>query len=168
LSNSLSVIDTATNTVIDTVFAGVLPVGVAVRTDGAFVYVPNFGTGTVSVINTATNTITGSITVGLGPAFIAFPARGPADPVDPIDSLIAQVQTLESGGSLTQNQAAGLIGKLEEIRTKRDNGQTAAACNQLSSFISQVNGFVNSGSLTTSQGQALLDAANAIKTSLGC
>ena len=71
----------------------------------------------------------------LGPAFIAFPSRGQADP---IDALIAQVQALEAGGSLTENQAAGLIGKLEGIRTNRDNGQTSAACNQLSSFISQV------------------------------
>jgi hypothetical protein len=117
------------------------------------------------VIDTATNTVTDSITVGLGSAYIAFPTRRQADP---IDSLIAQVQALVSGSSLTQNQAAGLIAKLEEIRTKRDQGQTVAACNQLSAFISQVTAFVNNGSLTTSQGQTLIDAANALKTSSGC
>ncbi len=31
-----------------------------------------------------------------------------------------------------------------------------------------INAFINNGSLTTNQGQALIDAANAIKTSLGC
>lgn len=83
-------------------------------------------------------------------------------------SLIAEVEALGAGGSLRQNQVDGLINKLHEIKAKLDNGQTGAACNQLSSFISQVQGFINSGTLTASQGQALIDAANAIKTSIGC
>jgi hypothetical protein len=78
------------------------------------------------------------------------------------------VQALIAGGSLTQSQGDALIAKLHEIRTKIDTGQTNAACNQLSSFINQVQGFINNGSLTASQGQALIDAANAIKSSLGC
>ena len=84
------------------------------------------------------------------------------------ESLIAEVEALGAGGSLTQNQVDGLINKLHEIQAKLDNGQTGAACNQLSSFISQVQGFINSDTLTASQGQALIDAANAIKTSIGC
>ena len=167
-SSSVSVIDTATNTVIATVLVAVHPSWSCSQAGRGLCLCDEFFHWHCPVIDTATNTVTGSITVGLSPALIAFPSRGQANPIDPIDSLIAQVQALEAGGSLTQNQAAGLIGKLEEIRTKRDNGQTAAACNQLSSFISQVNAFVNNGSLTTSQGQALIDAANAIKTSLGC
>ncbi len=83
-------------------------------------------------------------------------------------SLIAKVEMLGAGGSLTQNQVDGLINKLHEIQAKLDNDQTGAACNQLSSFISQVQGFINSSTLTASQGQALIDAANAIKTSIGC
>ena len=36
-------IDTATNTVVDTVAVGNFPIGVAVAPDGAFIYVTNFG-----------------------------------------------------------------------------------------------------------------------------
>src|SRR5688572_6275626 len=54
--NSVSVIDTATHTVIATVTVGLSPVGVAVTPNGAFVYVTNGGDNNVSVINAATNT----------------------------------------------------------------------------------------------------------------
>jgi hypothetical protein len=36
------------------------------------------------------------------------------------------------------------------------------------SFINQVQAFINSGTLTQSDGQALTDAANAIRSNLGC
>ena len=161
-------IDTATNTVIATIPVVLgLPSGVAINPDGTFAYVAILTANVVLVIDTATNTVTASIPVGNGPAGISFPTKAPAE-VDPIDSLIAQVQALVTGGSLTQAQGDALIGKLQEIRTKIDNGQTNGACNQLSSFINQVQGFISNGSLTTSQGQALIDAANAIKSSLGC
>jgi hypothetical protein len=44
----------------------------------------------------------------------------------------------------------------------------AAACNQLSSFISQVQAFINSHALNQAEGQSLINAANSLKTSLGC
>ena len=56
-SATVSVIDTATNTVVATVPVGSSLIGVAVTPDGAFVYVTNTGSGTVSVIATATNTV---------------------------------------------------------------------------------------------------------------
>ena len=77
--------------------------------------------------------------------------------------LIAQVEALITGGTLTQNQGAGLIDKLDQVIAKLDAGQTGAACNQLNSFINKVNAFINNGSLTQAQGQALIDAANAIR-----
>jgi YVTN family beta-propeller protein len=75
LSPSVSVIDTATEAVTDTISNSnaiifSLPVGVAVTPDGTKVYVANNGDGvgtTVAVIDTATNTVTGTITVGNGP-----------------------------------------------------------------------------------------------------
>ena len=57
--NTVSVIDTATNTVTATVNVGRSPAGVAVTPDGRKVYVANrLDAGTVSVIDTATNTVT--------------------------------------------------------------------------------------------------------------
>src|SRR5271157_774445 len=60
--NTVSVIDTSTNTVTATVNVGILPYGVAVT--GAHLYVTNEGSNTVSVIDTLTNTITATINVG--------------------------------------------------------------------------------------------------------
>jgi YVTN family beta-propeller protein len=48
--DTVSVIDTATNTVTDTITVGDGPNGVAVSPDGTLVYVSNFGDDTVSVI----------------------------------------------------------------------------------------------------------------------
>ena len=57
--DTVSVIDTATNTVTATDPRRQAPVGVAVTPDGSKVYVAN-GDNTVSVIDTATNTVIGS------------------------------------------------------------------------------------------------------------
>jgi YVTN family beta-propeller protein len=127
-----------------------------------FAYVVNRDDGNVSVISTATNTVVATIPVGNVPNLIAFPTR------TPIGSLIAQTQALADGGSLTQNHADGLIGKLNQVITKLDEGQTAAACNQLSSFINQFNAFVDSRALTLAEAQPLIDADNAIRASNGC
>jgi YVTN family beta-propeller protein len=56
---TVSVIDSATNTVVATVPVGVLPIAVAVTPDGAFAYVTNNFDNTLSVIDTATNTAFG-------------------------------------------------------------------------------------------------------------
>jgi hypothetical protein len=51
-----------------------------------------------------------------------------------LGALIAQVQVLIAGGTLTQNHGSGLIDKLNQVSTKLDANQTAAACNQLQRF----------------------------------
>jgi YVTN family beta-propeller protein len=55
LANSISVIGTATNTVIATIPVGSNPVGVSLTADGSKLYVTNFYGNDVSVIDTATN-----------------------------------------------------------------------------------------------------------------
>src|SRR5579864_9703688 len=56
-SSSVSVVDTATNTVKATIGVGARPIGVAFTPDGSRVYVANSQSNSVSVINTATNTV---------------------------------------------------------------------------------------------------------------
>ncbi len=73
---SVSVIATATNTVIATVAVGAGPVGVAVTPDGARAYVANYGANTVSVISTATNTVIATVAVGAGPQNVAVTPDG--------------------------------------------------------------------------------------------
>ena len=66
--NTVSVIDTATNTVVGSpITVGVRPQGMAVTPDGSNVYVANASSDTVSVIDTASNTVTATIPVGHAP-----------------------------------------------------------------------------------------------------
>lgn len=60
-ANTVSVIDTSTNSVVATVPVGSAPAQVAATPDGSYVYVTNFGSGTVSVIATATNTVVATV-----------------------------------------------------------------------------------------------------------
>lgn len=71
-SNSVSVINTATNTVTSTVPVGVAPFAVAIIPDGQYAYVTNGGSASVSVIATATNTVAATINVGIGPYGVAI------------------------------------------------------------------------------------------------
>jgi len=73
---TVSVIDTATNTVIATIPVGFEPVGVAVTPDGSKVYITNNNSSTVSVIDTVTNTVTATIPVGLFPFGVAVTPDG--------------------------------------------------------------------------------------------
>jgi YVTN family beta-propeller protein len=77
VSNTVSVIATATNTVVATVPVGSIPIGVAVDPAGSRVYVANNNvfsgvSSTVSVIDTATNTVVATVPVGRGPAALGL------------------------------------------------------------------------------------------------
>ena len=72
-SNTVSVIDIATDTVVGLVTVGNKPLGIDITPDGKYVYVTNSQDGTVSVINTATNTVLGvPIAVGSFPISLGF------------------------------------------------------------------------------------------------
>jgi YVTN family beta-propeller protein len=70
------VIDTATNTVIDTVGVGQAPEQVAITPSGASAYVTNFFDDTVTEIDTATNTLVDTVAVGNAPIGIAVTPDG--------------------------------------------------------------------------------------------
>ncbi len=75
-SNTVSVIDTATNTVVATIPVGVNPFGVAITPDGTRAYVTDVSSNTVSVIDTATNTVVATIPVGVIPRGVAITPDG--------------------------------------------------------------------------------------------
>ena len=86
-SNTVSVIDTATNTVTATIPVGSGRQGVAVTPDGSKVYVANTNSpGTVSVIDTATNTVTATVPVRFTPANVAVTPDGSAVYVSNVDN----------------------------------------------------------------------------------
>lgn len=75
-SNTVSVINTTTNTVISTLIVGNVPCGVAFSPDGQKVYVTNFGDDNspgryFSVIDTATQEVTNQLVEGFKPSGIA-------------------------------------------------------------------------------------------------
>src|SRR6266851_3313219 len=74
--SSVSVIDTATYSVVATIPVGQYPAAVAITPSGAFAYVANFNSNSVSVIDTATNTVAATVTVGTGPWGIAITPNG--------------------------------------------------------------------------------------------
>jgi YVTN family beta-propeller protein len=74
--NTVSVLDTATNTVTATVPVGTNPQAVAVSPDGTRVYVSNAAIGSVSILDTATNTVVATVSVGSGPFGLAVTPDG--------------------------------------------------------------------------------------------
>ena len=81
-ANVVSVIDTATNTVVGSpIPVGAAPTGIVVNSSGTLVFVANSGSNSVSVIDTATNTVLGSpIPVGAAPTGIAIAPNIPIIP----------------------------------------------------------------------------------------
>src|SRR5262249_34578006 len=75
-SNSVSVIDTASNTVTATLGVGVSPSGVAITPDGTRAYVTNTFSNSVSVVDTASNTLLATVAVGNQPRGVAITPDG--------------------------------------------------------------------------------------------
>jgi hypothetical protein len=89
-----------------------------------------------------------------------------------IELLRDDVEVLLERGLLTQDQADGLMDKLEAAIASLNGGNTGAACSQLHAFINQVNAFLNAGILPPDEGEALIDGlvygAEAIRDQIGC
>src|SRR5262245_43858304 len=76
-SNTVSVIDTSTNTVTANIPVGNGPGGVVASPDGTRVYVADFNVSAISVIDTATNTVTATFPLpGALPAHLAITPDG--------------------------------------------------------------------------------------------
>ena len=78
-SDTVSVIDSATNKVIAKIPVGSLsvPIGVAYNPSNGYIYVTDWGSNTVSVIDSATNKVIAKIPVGYGPRGVAYdPSNG--------------------------------------------------------------------------------------------
>jgi len=75
-SDTVSIVDVATQSVVATVAVGNDPDGVAATPDGTRVYVSNFLSDNVSVIDSGTNSVTTTIDVGTGPVGLAVTPDG--------------------------------------------------------------------------------------------
>jgi len=75
-TNTVTVIDAATNTVVTGITVGNSPFGVAVDPVNPHVYVTNFADDTVSVLRTTSNTVVGTVPVEDGPFGVAVHRSG--------------------------------------------------------------------------------------------
>jgi YVTN family beta-propeller protein len=75
-SGTVSVIDTASNSVVANVVVGKEPVDVAISPDGTRAYVVNKGSNSVSVIGTVTDSVVANVAVGKEPAGIGISPNG--------------------------------------------------------------------------------------------
>jgi YVTN family beta-propeller protein len=75
-SDSIVVIETSTNTVVDTLAVGRFAFGVTFTPDGAFAYVANYAADNVLVLDTSTNTVVATVPVGSRPRDIAITPDG--------------------------------------------------------------------------------------------
>jgi YVTN family beta-propeller protein len=75
-TNSVSVINTATNVVTGTFGVGTAPSGIAFAPSGARVYVANNGANSVSVIETTGNTVIATVAVGTKPSGVVVTPDG--------------------------------------------------------------------------------------------
>lgn len=74
--NTVSVIDTASNTITATIPVGRVPASVALTPSRTFLYVANGGDSTVSVVDTATSTVATTVPVGNTPLALAITPDG--------------------------------------------------------------------------------------------
>ena len=112
-TGTVSVIDTATNTVIGSpIPVGTAPQGVAITPDGTRVYVANQNSNSVSVIDTATNTVIGSpITVGSGPRGMAITPDGAFAYVTNFAGNTVSVIAIDTAPAVTGTPPAGDVGQ---------------------------------------------------------
>jgi YVTN family beta-propeller protein len=107
-SNLLSVIDTATNSVVATFPTGANPIGVSVSPAGNRVYVTNFDDGTVSVYDSFNNRVLPTIAVGAQPVGIAVSPDGRKVAVATFGGGTARtISVIDVGSSLVSTIAVG-------------------------------------------------------------
>lgn len=95
--NNVSVVNTATNTVVSFVSVPAGPTGLAVMPDGSAVYVASQSMNNVSVINTSSNSVVKTISVGTTPVAIAINPSGTQAYV--VDQGTNQISVIDTGSN---------------------------------------------------------------------
>jgi YVTN family beta-propeller protein len=132
---TVSVIDTATDTVSATITVGHGPEGAAVTPDGAHTYVTNNTDGTVSVIANATGTVSSTITVGTAPVGAAITPDGSTAYV--VNQNSNNVSVIDTAlGSVSATVTVG--GSPQEVAITPD-GTRAYVTNNFSGTVSVIN-----------------------------
>ena len=121
---------------------------------------PGFGTASASTLGSAGG---GQAISSVGHALVR-----PTSPAAIAASLVSQIQTLASNGSLATDQATGLIDKLNALISSLNRGNKNSSCGQLAAFVNQVNALVRTRALSAATGAQLIASATRISNDIGC
>jgi len=132
LGNTVSVIDTQNNTLVNTFSAGASPDGLAITPNGTELYVANnVSSGTVTILNAATGAIVNTVTVGEDPRFLSISPNGKLAYVANEDS-----GTISVIDTKTQKVTTSItIGLHASSATFSTNGKLAYACEDFASKV---------------------------------
>jgi len=86
----------------------------------------------------------------------------PVIPMTKIELLILQVQNLQAEGKLTEDDARGLITKLETANERFDMGKVKLGVRKMKAFTHQVCAFFQAGVLEEDEANLLNDLAHEI------
>jgi hypothetical protein len=87
---------------------------------------------------------------------------------DGIAGLVDRVTALLQDGTLTVDQAQGLLDKLNAANTSGGAGATRTACNQLRAFSNQLTAFLRAGVLAAEEVDVLKEIVLTVRVDWGC
>jgi len=132
---TVSVIDTATMTVVATIATGTGPIGIAFNPSSTRAYVANYGSLTVSVIDTASNTVVDNILLPSGPYGVAIDHSGTRVYVTGYDS--SSVYVIDASTNTLVDTIA--VGSVPLGVTVHPSGRTLWVANATGNTISVIN-----------------------------
>src|SRR2546430_133518 len=164
-SNSVSVINTASSSVVAVVPVGVQPLQAAISPDGAFAYITNsgwflgnLGNNDVSVISTVTNTVVGTVSTPTYPIAIAITPDGASAYVATNgDNIVSVISTASNTAT-----ASVPVGSIPRGVAITPDGAFAYVSNRMSDDVSVISTATNAV-VATIPGVALLPEGIAIK-----
>lgn len=101
LTSAVTVINTSTHKVLDSIAVGSGPYGMWQTPDGGYLYVCNSLSNSISVINTATQTVIATIPAGVGPTGIVGAADGKTAYVANADGTLTVINTATQTATAT-------------------------------------------------------------------
>ncbi len=128
-SNSVSVIDTATDSVKTTIPVGRSPRGIAISPNGTTAYVTNAADDSLSIINIADNTVSATVSVGNAPQSVVvtpdsasiYVVNGLGNSVSVLDAATRQIRTNIQVGKEPQIIALTPNGQFAYVTNFEDN-----------------------------------------------
>jgi YVTN family beta-propeller protein len=150
-SNTTSIINGATNSVVDTVPVGQLPAGVAINPNTNLIYVANWHSNTVSIINGTTNSVVDTVPVGQSsPTSVA---------VDPNTNMVYVANGDSNTVSIINGTTNSVVGRIDVGNYPTSvainpTTNTIYVANNDSRTVSVINGTTNSVVHTVPVGQS--------------